>query len=109
VWARGVRLAALLLGIVLLGAAPARADETLRLFAAGSLARAMTALLAESGVSAEQIAAPVFGPSGSGADRQPFTGVYGCSSGSYSPRSRGMIRSTGPGRPERRCVNARRV
>jgi molybdate transport system substrate-binding protein len=64
VWARAVGLAALLPSLVLLGAAPAHAEEALRLFAAGSLTRAMTALLAEAGVPAEQIATPVFGPSG---------------------------------------------
>ena len=40
-------------------------------------------------------------------DLQPFTGVYGCSSSSYSPSPRGSWRSTGAGLPERRWVKAR--
>lgn len=53
-------LAPLLLGALLAGQSPARADGTLHLFAAGSLIGAMTALLAESGTPGD----PVFGPSG---------------------------------------------
>ena len=52
--------------VVLLIAVPsmARAADPLRLFAAGSLTGAMTALLAESGLPAAAIAPPGFGPSG---------------------------------------------
>ncbi len=57
-------LATLLLGGLLIGPSPAHAEEMLHLFAAGSLTGAMTALLAESGVPADRLAAPVFGPSG---------------------------------------------
>ena len=56
---------AIVLAAFLLAAPPlARAGEGLRLFAAGSLTAAMTAMLAESGLPQGQIAAPVFGPSG---------------------------------------------
>ncbi len=41
----------------------ARAEDGLRLFAAGSLTGAMTAMLAASRLPPHQIAAPVFGPS----------------------------------------------
>jgi ABC-type molybdate transport system substrate-binding protein len=54
----------LLLAALLLGSLPARADDKLHLFAAGSLTDAMTAMLAASGIPPERIAAPVFGPSG---------------------------------------------
>jgi hypothetical protein len=49
--------------MLLVGSLPARADEMLHLFAAGSLTGAMKALLAESGVPANRIAPSVFGPS----------------------------------------------
>ena len=57
-------LAALGFATVWAGTQPAQADELLRIYAAGSLAGAMTELLAASGIPAEQQAAPVFGPSG---------------------------------------------
>lgn len=40
----------------------ARADDGLQLYAAGSLTAAMTAMLSESGLPQDRIAAPVFGP-----------------------------------------------
>ncbi len=49
---------------LLLGSPYAIADDQLHLFAAGSLTEAMTELLARSGIPAERIASPVFGPSG---------------------------------------------
>lgn len=58
------RLAIVLAAVLLAGSPPARAEEGLRLFAAGSLTAAMTAMLAESGLPQDKIAAPVFGPSG---------------------------------------------
>lgn len=45
-------------------ASPARAGEKLHLYAAGSLSGAMAALLAASAIPADEVAAPVFGPSG---------------------------------------------
>jgi len=49
---------------MLCGGQTARAADKLRLFAAGSLTQAMTTLLAQSGIPAEDLATPVFGPSG---------------------------------------------
>jgi ABC-type molybdate transport system substrate-binding protein len=54
-----VALAALALAPIV-----ARAEDGLRLFAAGSLTAAMTAMLVESGLPQDRIAPPVFGPSG---------------------------------------------
>lgn len=59
-----MRLMFLLLAACLFGVAPARADERLHLFAAGSLTDAMAELLAKSGIPANRVAAPIFGPSG---------------------------------------------
>ncbi len=56
------RAAAVLFALLL--AAPARAEDGLHVFAAGSLTGAMTAMLAESGLPHQMIAPPVFGPSG---------------------------------------------
>lgn len=42
----------------------AHAEDGLRLFAAGSLTDAMTAMLSDSGIPKDQVAPPVFGPSG---------------------------------------------
>lgn len=58
-----MRLMFLLLAACLFGVAPARADERLHLFAAGSLTDAMAELLAKSGIPANRVAAPIFGPS----------------------------------------------
>ena len=46
---------------------------------------------------------------GSGADFHPFTGEYGSASSSNSPEALGTDRTTGPGRPLRSIVNARRM
>jgi len=54
-----------LTGFVLLAlVAQARAQEPMRLFAAGSLTDAMTEMLAQSGLPASALARPTFGPSG---------------------------------------------
>ena len=53
-----------LIAALLIAFFPAHAEEPLRLYAAGSLRDAMTAMIAASGVPADQIAAPVFGPAG---------------------------------------------
>lgn len=50
--------------VLLLGQTSAQATDMLRLFAAGSLGAAMTEELAQSGIPADEIAPPVFGPSG---------------------------------------------
>ncbi len=49
---------------LLLAPSLARADDELQLYAAGSLTAAMAAMLSESGLPQDRIAAPVFGPSG---------------------------------------------
>jgi molybdate transport system substrate-binding protein len=59
-----VRALMLLAGAMLAGAHAARAEEGLHLLAAGSLTAAMTTMLQESGLPADGIAPPVFGPSG---------------------------------------------
>lgn len=59
-----IRLAACILGVLLIAPAPARAGDALRLFAAGSLTDAMTAMLLAAGLPPDQVAPPVFGPSG---------------------------------------------
>lgn len=59
-----MRIVLLLLATLLIGPSFARADDTLHLFAAGSLTEAMTEMLAASGIPAARIAPPVFGPSG---------------------------------------------
>ena len=53
-----------LAAVILLASTRHAAAEPLRLFAAGSLTDAMTAMLAESGLPQNQVAPPVFGPSG---------------------------------------------
>lgn len=59
-----MRLTACLVGLLCALAPSARAEEGLRLFAAGSLTEAMTAMLAESGLPQDRIDPAVFGPSG---------------------------------------------
>src|SRR6185437_2966172 len=55
-------LGAVAIGLLLCG--QAEAQDALHLFAAGSLSAAMTEELAQSGIPADQVAPPVFGPSG---------------------------------------------
>ena len=59
-----IRTGVCLLGALLTVAPQARAEEAMRLFAAGSLTDAMTEMLPASGLPPEQVAPPVFGPSG---------------------------------------------
>lgn len=58
-----IRFVACVLTLLAFGS-PVRAADELHLFAAGSLADTMTAMLAASGIPPDRTAAPVFGPSG---------------------------------------------
>ena len=60
-----VRIAPMMLaGLLAFAAWPACAQDRLTILAAGSLTEAMTAMIAASGLPADQVAPPVFGPSG---------------------------------------------